>query len=135
LTNKLCGSGKNIIDKPIVLTIYSHSCPDLTLIDIPGITRNAIDDQTIDIEKVTKDMSLRYISDPKTIILAVSAANQDLSTTDSIPLAKKVDPKGDRTLGVLTKIDIMDRGTNARSMLMNEDVFLKLGFIGIKCRS
>ena len=39
LTDKICGTSKNIIDKPIVLTIYSYTCPDLTLIDLPGITR------------------------------------------------------------------------------------------------
>jgi len=39
LTDKVCGKSKNIIDKPIVLTVYSHTCPDLTLIDLPGITR------------------------------------------------------------------------------------------------
>ena len=39
LTDKVCGKSKNIIDKPIVLHIYSHTCPDLTLVDLPGITR------------------------------------------------------------------------------------------------
>jgi dynamin 1-like protein len=39
LTDKVAGDKKNIVDKPIVLNVYSHSCPDLTLIDLPGITR------------------------------------------------------------------------------------------------
>ena len=39
LTDKVAGKGKNIVDKPIVLNVYSHTCPDLTLIDLPGITR------------------------------------------------------------------------------------------------
>lgn len=39
LTDKICGKSKNIVDKPIVLTIYSHTCPDLTMVDLPGITR------------------------------------------------------------------------------------------------
>jgi replication fork clamp-binding protein CrfC len=45
LTDKICGGKKNIIDKPIVLNIYSHTCPDLTLIDLPGVTRIPIGDQ------------------------------------------------------------------------------------------
>jgi dynamin 1-like protein len=45
LTDKVCGKSKGIVDKPIVLNIYSHTCPDLTLIDLPGITRIAIDGQ------------------------------------------------------------------------------------------
>lgn len=44
LTDKICGAKKGIVDKPIVLNIYSHTCPDLTLIDLPGITRIPIGD-------------------------------------------------------------------------------------------
>ena len=43
LTDKICGTKKDIVDKPIVVNIYSHTCPDLTLIDLPGITRIPID--------------------------------------------------------------------------------------------
>lgn len=50
-------------------------------------------------------------------------------------MAREVDPKGIRTIGVITKIDIMDRGTNAKRMLEGKDVALRLGFIGIKNRS
>jgi vacuolar protein sorting-associated protein 1 len=39
LTDKVAGSKKGIVDKPIVLNVYSPTCPDLTLIDLPGITR------------------------------------------------------------------------------------------------
>ncbi len=58
LTDKVAGKNGAIVDKPIVLNIYSHTCPDLTLIDLPGITRIPLkgSDQTVDIEKVTKGM-------------------------------------------------------------------------------
>lgn len=62
-------------------------------------------------------MARRYCEDPKTIILCVVAANQDLSTSDALQMAMKLDPQGTRTFGVLTKIDIMDKGTNALKML------------------
>ena len=39
VTDKVAGKNKDIVDKPIVLNVYSHTCPDLTLIDLPGITR------------------------------------------------------------------------------------------------
>lgn len=71
LTDKIAGKKKNIVDKPIVITIHSHTCPDLTVIDLPGITRIPLkgSDQGQDIEKVTKKMALRYVKDPRTIIL------------------------------------------------------------------
>lgn len=50
-------------------------------------------------------------------------------------MARNVDPKGHRTVGVITKMDIMDAGTNARNMLEGKEVKLRLGFVGIKNRS
>jgi vacuolar protein sorting-associated protein 1 len=84
LTDKVCGKNKGIIDKPIVLQIYSHTCPDLTLIDLPGITRIPIAGQDENIEKVTKDMCNRYVGDPRTIILCVVPANADMTTSDGL---------------------------------------------------
>ena len=80
-------------------------------------------------------MALRYVSDPHTIILCVLPANADMTTSDGLQMAREVDPKGIRTIGVITKIDIMDKGTNAKRMLEGKDVALRLGFIGIKNRS
>lgn len=50
-------------------------------------------------------------------------------------MARELDPKGLRTLGVITKIDIMDKGTNAKRMLSGQDVPLRLGYVGVKNRS
>jgi len=135
LTDKVAGSSKNIVDRPIVLQVYSHTCPDLTLVDLPGITRIATGDQTGDIEKVTKAMAHRYVSDPRTIILCVVPANADMTTSDGLQMARQLDPKGIRTIGVITKIDIMDRGTNAKRMINNQEVQLRLGFVGVKNRA
>jgi GTP-binding protein EngB required for normal cell division len=135
LTDELCGVSKGIVDNPIVLTVYSYSCPDLTLVDLPGITRIAIAGQDKNIEQVTKEMAKRYCGDPRTIILAVMPANQDMSTSDALQMAMELDPKGTRTLGVITKIDIMDRGTNAKKMVMGEEISLRLGYVGVKGRS
>jgi len=135
LTDEVCKTNKNIIDKPIVLNVYSQTCPDLTLVDLPGVTRVPIGDQPKNIEQITKDMARRYAEDPLTIILCVIAANSDIATSDGLMLAKEIDVTGSRTLGVLTKLDIMDAGTDARKTLLNEEIPLKLGYVGVKNRS
>lgn len=137
LTNKIAGEKKGIVDKPIILNIYSPYCPDMSLIDLPGITRIPLkdSDQPKNIEEITKQIAFKYISDPRTIILCVIPANIDITTSEALQMAKNVDPKGLRTIGVLTKIDIMDKGTNAKKTLLGQEVSLRLGFVGLKLRS
>lgn len=77
---------------------------------------------------------MSYARDERTIILCVIPANQDMSTSDALLMARQLDPNGKRTIGVITKIDIMDKGTNARKMLMNQEIPLKLGYIGVRNR-
>ena len=80
-------------------------------------------------------MAARYVGDPRTIILCVVPANADMTNSDGLQMARQLDPKGVRTIGVITKIDIMDRGTNAKRMIMNQEIQLRLGFVGVKNRS
>lgn len=80
-------------------------------------------------------MALRYVNDPRTIILCVVPANADITTSDALQMARNIDEKGIRTIGVFTKIDIMDKGTSARRMLMGQEVPLRLGYVGVKNRS
>jgi GTPase SAR1 family protein len=136
-TDLIAGENKGIVNDPLILTVYATDAPDLSLVDLPGITRVPVrgSDQTEDIEKLTRDMTLHYINDPRTIILAVLPANQDVSTSDALQLARHADPKGLRTIGVVTKIDIMDHGTDAAKMLRGEDIPLKHGYVGVKMRS
>jgi len=137
LTDEVAGRNKAIVDEPIILTVKSSTCPDLTMIDLPGITRIPLagSDQPDDIEKITKEMAYRYVSDPRTIILCVVPANADISTSEAIQMAKKVDNAGIRTIGVLTKIDIMDRGTSAKNLILGKEVPLRLGYVAVKNRS
>ena len=135
LTDKECSTGKNISSKPIILKVYSSTCPDLTLIDLPGVTKVPVDNQPKNIEDITKNIAKTYIDDPLTIILCVIAANSDISTSDGLKLAKEIDEYGTRTLGVLTKLDIMDEGTDAQKTLLNKEIKLKLGYIAVKNRS
>jgi vacuolar protein sorting-associated protein 1 len=80
-------------------------------------------------------MCRRYMSDSRTIILCVVPANADMTTSDGLQMARNLDPKGIRTIGVLTKLDIMDRGVNAKRMIMNQEVPLRMGYVGIKNRA
>lgn len=133
-TDRVVG-GVQISSEPIRLRIFSPHVLTMTLVDLPGMTRVPVGDQPADIEKQVRKLILKYISAPSCIILAVSPANQDLASSDALELAKKVDPEGLRTVGVLTKLDIMDKGTNAVKMLKNEVVPLKLGYVGVVLRS
>jgi len=126
---------KNVNDQSINLKIYSPHVLNLTLVDLPGITKVPVGDQPQDIEKRIRKLVLSFIEKPRCLILAVSAATSDLSTSDAIQLAKQVDPAGLRTLGVLTKIDLMDQGTNALDMLSSKIIPLQLGYIGVVNRS
>ena len=120
LTDKVCGKSKDIIDKPIVLNVFSKSCPNLTMVDLPGITSIPVGGQPSNIYEITKNMALRYISEPRSIILCVIPANQDLATSEALKIMREIDPTGARSIGCLTKIDIMNRGDDARKMLKNE---------------
>ena len=126
---------QGISNKPINLKIFSPNVLNLTLVDLPGLTKVAVGDQPQDIEQQIKEMLYSYITQDNTIILAVTPANQDLANSDALKLARKVDPKGDRTVGVITKLDLMDEGTDARDILENRFLPLKKGYIGVVNRS
>ncbi|KAL0210471.1 hypothetical protein RCL1_004907 [Eukaryota sp. TZLM3-RCL] len=134
-TSRLVGKGKAISSVPINLKIFSPYVLNLTMVDLPGVTKIAIDDQPADIETQIRNMVLHYIQKPNAIILAVSAANTDLANSDALQLARVVDPEGRRTLGIITKLDLMDQGTDAMDILTGKVVSLRLGFIGVVNRS
>ena len=123
-TDRVCGSNKNLKNQPINLRIYSPDVLNLTLIDLPGATKVAVGDQPKDIGKQIRSMIMSYACKPNCLILAVTAANTDLANSDAIEIAKEVDPQGKRTLGVVTKLDLMDRGTDARGTFTGEDTNL-----------
>lgn len=134
-TARIAGSNKGINRQPINLKIYSPHVLSLTLVDLPGLTKVPIGDQPSDIEKQTRNLISEYIAKPNSIVLAVSPANVDIVNSEALKLARHVDPIGRRTIGVLTKIDLMDHGTNALDILSGRVYPLKLGFIGVVNRS
>lgn len=134
-TSRIAGNNKGINRLPINLKIFSPHVLNLTLVDLPGLTKIPIGDQPTDIEKQTRSLISEYIAKPNSIILAVSPANVDLVNSESLKLARQVDPQGKRTIGILTKLDLMDQGTNALDILSGHVYPLKLGFIGVVNRS
>ncbi|XP_073834783.1 dynamin-1 shibire isoform X10 [Musca autumnalis] len=134
-TDRVTGSNKGISNIPINLRVYSPHVLNLTLIDLPGLTKVAIGDQPVDIEQQIRNMILQFIRKETCLILAVTPANTDLANSDALKLAKEVDPQGIRTIGVITKLDLMDEGTDARDILENKLLPLRRGYIGVVNRS
>ncbi|EGG12290.1 uncharacterized protein MELLADRAFT_41749 [Melampsora larici-populina 98AG31] len=134
-TLRVAGSNKGISRLPIHVKIFSERVLNLTLVDLPGLTKIPVGDQPTDIERQIRSLVLDFISKPNSVILAVSPANVDLANSESLKLSRSVDPQGRRTIGVLTKLDLMDTGTNALDILTGRVYPLKLGFIGIVNRS
>ncbi|XP_026220885.1 dynamin-1-like protein isoform X4 [Anabas testudineus] len=134
-TERMSGNNKGISDEPIHLKIFSPHVVNLTLVDLPGITKVPVGDQPRDIEIQIRELILKYISNPNSIILAVTAANTDMATSESLKVAREVDPDGRRTLAVVTKLDLMDAGTDAMDVLMGRVIPVKLGIIGVVNRS
>ena len=137
--NALAGEGKGVSeDGKIELVVSSPNVPDLTLIDLPGITRIAAQGQPDDIEDQVKRLIKRHIVKGETIILCVIPCTSDITTTEALRFAMEVDPDGDRTLGVLTRADQTGAGEEKSIIDIvqhRSDVQLKLGCTVVKCRS
>ncbi|TYJ26891.1 hypothetical protein E1A91_A07G151400v1 [Gossypium mustelinum] len=121
-TDRETGRSKQISSVPIHLSIFSPNVVNLTLIDLPGLTKVAIEGQSETIVQDIESMVRSFIE-------------KDLATSDAIKIAREVDPKGDRTFGVLTKIDLMDKGTNAVDILEGKSYKLQFPWVGVVNRS
>ncbi|KAJ4145494.1 hypothetical protein LMH87_004343 [Akanthomyces muscarius] len=130
-TETKVGKNGGISAAPINLRIYSPNVLTLTLVDLPGLTKVPVGDQPRDIERQIREMVLKYIGKSNAIILAVTSANIDLANSDGLKLAREVDPEGQRTIGVLTKVDLMDDGTDVIDILSNRVIPLRLGYVPV----
>uniref|UniRef100_A0ABK0LNK6 MX dynamin like GTPase 1 n=1 Tax=Rattus norvegicus TaxID=10116 RepID=A0ABK0LNK6_RAT len=99
--NLIAGEGLKISSDLISLEVSSPHVPDLTLIDLPGITRVAVGDQPADIEHKIKRLITEYIQKQETINLVVVPSNVDIATTEALKMAQEVDPQGDRTIAMV----------------------------------
>ncbi|XP_064822602.1 interferon-induced GTP-binding protein Mx3-like isoform X2 [Oncorhynchus masou masou] len=128
--DKMAGVGVGISDDLISLEIGS---PDLTLIDLPGI---AVKGQPENIGEQIKRLIRKFITKQETINLVVVPCNVDIATTEALKMAQEVDPEGERTLGILTKPDLVDKGTEEMvvDIVHNEVIHLTKGYMIVKCR-
>ncbi|KAF7043598.1 hypothetical protein CFC21_052928 [Triticum aestivum] len=119
---EIAGSGKGISDRPITLFVRKRGLPDLTLVDLPGITRVPVKGQPDDIYEQVAGIIQEYIAPKESIILNVLSATVDFPTCESIRMSQQVDRNGDRTLAVVTKQVTMD------------DVNIGLGYVCVRNR-
>ncbi|XP_009502896.2 interferon-induced GTP-binding protein Mx isoform X2 [Phalacrocorax carbo] len=132
----VAGTRGAISGELISLEIRSPDVPDLTLIDLPGIARVAVGDQPRDIGEQIKMLLKKIIGCKETLNLVVVPCNVDIATTEALKMAQEVDPSGERTLGILTKPDLVDRGTEESviNIIRNLVIPLKKGYMIVKCR-
>ncbi|KAK3888255.1 hypothetical protein Pcinc_007673 [Petrolisthes cinctipes] len=121
--------------KERIFTDFNEIRKEIENETVAGITKVPVGDQPEDIEQQIRELVIYYIGNPNSIILAVSPANTDMATSESLKMAKEVDPDGRRTLAVITKLDLMDAGTDAIDALCGRVIPVKLGIIGVVNRS
>ncbi|XP_073698959.1 interferon-induced GTP-binding protein MxB [Garra rufa] len=134
--DEMAGVGVGISDELISLQITSANVPDLTLIDLPGIARVAVKGQPENIGDQIKRLIRKFIAKQETINLVVVPCNVDIATTEALQMAQEEDPEGERTLGILTKPDLVDKGTEGTvvDIVHNEVIHLTKGYMIVRCR-
>ncbi|KAJ3325927.1 vacuolar protein sorting-associated protein 1 [Boothiomyces sp. JEL0866] len=130
-TDRTTSSRVGLSPDPIYLKITSPNVLTLTLVDLPGITKVPTGDQPKNIEQLIRDMIIKFISKPNAIILAVTPSNADIANSDGLKLAREIDPEGLRTIGVMTKVDLMDPGTDLIDILSGRIIPLRLGYVPV----
>ncbi len=125
-------SSEAVSDEPIDLRIYSPNVPDLTLIDLPGYVQISSMDQPETLKEKISALCEKYIREPN-IVLAVCAADVDLANSPALRASRKVDPLGLRTLGVVTKLDLVSPEQGA-AILSGNRYPLHLGYVGVVCK-
>jgi interferon-induced GTP-binding protein Mx1 len=130
-------SGNSFSSDSIVVTVSSPLTPNLTLVDLPGIIRTTTAGQNRSVIDDIDRLLGKYMSQPETIILAVIPANQDIATVDILERAHHHDPNGERTIGVLTKPDLVDQGTEEEILCIVNNIRkpLKMGYVMVKNRN
>ncbi|WFD18879.1 mitochondrial dynamin GTPase Msp1 [Malassezia caprae] len=121
-----------VSESPIELHIHSPDVPDLSLIDLPGYVQLSSMDQPEELREKIAGLCNKYIKEPN-VILAVCAADVDLANSPALRASRKVDPLGLRTIGVVTKMDLVSPEVGA-SILNSNKYPLSLGYVGVVCK-
>lgn len=120
---------------PVVVKIISPTGVNISMIDMPGLTKIALQDQNPEFPRIIEDINRTYIQNPNSILLAVSPANVDVANSDSLRLTKEYDPTGERTIGVFTKMDLLEDPHTISKAFEGRAYPLKLGYFGVVCRN
>uniref|UniRef100_A0A803L4C8 Uncharacterized protein n=1 Tax=Chenopodium quinoa TaxID=63459 RepID=A0A803L4C8_CHEQI len=131
-TQEIAGNAKGISNAPITLVVKKHGVPDLTMVDLPGITRVPVHGQPENIYEQIRDIIMEYITPEESIVLNVLSATVDFSTCESIMMSQSVDKTGQRTLAVVTKADKAPEGLLEK--VTNDDVSIGLGYVCVRNR-
>ncbi|KAG8374971.1 hypothetical protein BUALT_Bualt10G0051100 [Buddleja alternifolia] len=131
-TEQIAGKGKGISNIPLTLIVKKNGVPDLTMVDLPGITRVPVHGQPEDIYEQISAIIMEYIKPEESIILNVLSANVDFSTCESIRMSQQVDKTGQRTLAVVTKADKAPEGLLEK--VTADDVNIGLGYVCVRNR-
>ncbi|KNA26002.1 hypothetical protein SOVF_001470 [Spinacia oleracea] len=131
-TQEIAGTAKGIKNTPITLVVKKNGVPDLTMVDLPGITRVPVHGQPENIYEQIREIIMEYITPEESIILNVLSANVDFSTCESIMMSQSVDKSGQRTLAVVTKADKSPEGLLEK--VTNDDVSIGLGYVCVRNR-
>ncbi|KAI2773467.1 dynamin family protein [Daldinia loculata] len=130
--NQAVPDSQCVSDDPIRLSISSPNIPDLSLIDLPGYIQVVGQNQPLELKQRISELCDKYIQPPN-VILAISAADVDLANSTALRASRRVDPRGERTIGVITKMDLIDPSRGA-SLLGDTQYPLRLGYIGVISR-
>ncbi|XP_050898187.1 dynamin-related protein 4C-like [Lathyrus oleraceus] len=131
-TEELAGTAKGISNNPLTLIVKKNGVPDLTMVDLPGITRVPVHGQPDNIYDQIKDIIMEYITPEESIILNVLSATVDFTTCESIRMSQTVDKTGLRTLAVVTKADRSPEGLLEK--VTADDVNIGLGYVCVRNR-
>ncbi|KAI1424399.1 mitochondrial dynamin GTPase [Xylaria sp. FL1777] len=131
--NQAVPEAQCVSDDPIRLSISSPNVPDLSLIDLPGYIQVVGQNQPVELKQKISELCDKYIQAPN-VILAISAADVDLANSTALRASRRVDPRGERTIGVVTKMDLVDPPRGA-AILNDKQYPLRLGYVGVVSRA
>ncbi|KAH8883709.1 dynamin family protein [Thozetella sp. PMI_491] len=124
--------GKNFSSDRLRFEITGPDQPHLTIVDLPGLIHSQTKQQTQDDVDLIQDIVKTYMEESRSIILAVVSAKNDIANQVVLKLARSADPHGHRTLGVITKPDTLNPGSNSEATYLalarNLDIELRLGW-------
>lgn len=129
------GSGRVFSSDVLRVELSGPRQPHLTMVDLPGFFEAANRDQSDKDAAMVKSLAISYMQSPRSIILAVVSAKSDFALQSVTKHARRLDSEGMRTLGLITKPETLDKGSDSEraylELAQNKDV--KFALVGTSC--